>query len=301
MKVCRLLLVTELIDQAKASFITFAPPQISNVNIFPVKRMSSNSSINVSTINGNGPDNNGSDAKRRKPSKATTTDTLEFLSTICGSLKNIKRTGWVRSGIPLPESDADHMHRCAMCAMLVTSQATHPEDDYSGENGRFHPDKLDGVKLLRMAVTHDLCESIAGDVTPFCDKNKVANKHDFERKAMEEIRTVVGDPLGEELFGLWKEYEELQTTEAVYCKDIDKFEMVMQAYEYEKSHLKSKHEVGDLDAGEKDVTNQPLRTFFITTQQTMKSPLFKRLDAELRVKREAMLKERGWDVTEEER
>lgn len=48
-------------------------------------------------------------------SKPTMVDTLAFLSTICGSLKNIKRTGWVRHNVPLPESDSDHMHRCAMC------------------------------------------------------------------------------------------------------------------------------------------------------------------------------------------
>ncbi len=61
--------------------------------------------------------------KRMKPnedasapgSKPTMVDTLAFLSTICGSLKNIKRTGWVRHNVPLPESDSDHMHRCAMC------------------------------------------------------------------------------------------------------------------------------------------------------------------------------------------
>jgi len=35
---------------------------------------------------------------------------------------------------------------------------------------------------------------------------------------MQAIRKVVGDPLGMELYELWKEYEELQTVEAIYCK-----------------------------------------------------------------------------------
>ena len=43
------------------------------------------------------------------------------------------------------------------------------------------------------------------------------------------LTEVVGDPLGHELFELWAEYEELKTVEAIYCKDIDKFEMVVQA------------------------------------------------------------------------
>ena len=50
-----------------------------------------------------------------------------------------------------------------------------------------------------------------------------------------------------------------------------------------------------------DVFTEPLRTFFVTTRSSMKSPIFRRLDAELREKREAMLKELGWDVTDEER
>ena len=42
--------------------------------------------------------------------------------------------------VPLPESDADHMQRCAMCAMLL-SQPADPRDDYSGDAAKFHPDK----------------------------------------------------------------------------------------------------------------------------------------------------------------
>ena len=46
-------------------------------------------------------------------------------------------------------------------------------------------------------------------------------KSDFgsqEEQAMQAIRKVIGDPLGMELYELWKEYEELRTVEAIYCK-----------------------------------------------------------------------------------
>lgn len=262
--------------------------------------------------NGDGDSSSSANTSASSPSKPTMVDTLTFLSTICGSLKNIKRTGWVRHNVPLPESDSDHMHRCAMCAMIVISQDPDPRDDYSNENGnnneKFHPSKIDGIKLLRMAVTHDLCESLAGDITPFCDAGAVASKHDKEHAAMAEIRKTVGDPLGIELFELWKEYEAQETVEALYCKDIDKFEMVMQAYEYEKAHLKPRAESkSESDESEShsasggDVYTKPMRTFFITTNSSMKSPIFRRLDAELRTKREEMLKDLGWDVTSEER
>ena len=125
------------------------------------------------------------------------------------------------------------MHRCAMCAMLVTAQQPIDERekkqyDLSPEQFKYHPSNVDSAKLLRMAITHDLCESIAGDITPFCNADAVASKHEKEEAAMVEIRKIVGDPLGSELFELWKEYEEQQTVEALYCKNIDKFEMMMQ-------------------------------------------------------------------------
>ena len=31
-------------------------------------------------------------------------DTLSFISDICGALKNIKRTGWVRSGVRIEKA-----------------------------------------------------------------------------------------------------------------------------------------------------------------------------------------------------
>uniref|UniRef100_A0A7S1B0C6 HD domain-containing protein n=1 Tax=Noctiluca scintillans TaxID=2966 RepID=A0A7S1B0C6_NOCSC len=236
-------------------------------------------------------------------------DSLSFITDICGALKKIKRTGWVMRQIPLPESDADHMHRCAMCAMLL-SQPPDPRDDYSTpDTDKFHPQKVNQARLLRMAVTHDVCEALAGDITPFCDPSVVASKHDKEDQAMQAIKQVVGDLLGQELYSLWAEYEAGETIEALYCKDIDKFEMVVQAFEYEKEHLKPL-QVGDATADTvakshgttvPPVFDEPLRRFFITTNAVIKSPLFRRLDVELRQRRETMLKERGWTVTAEER
>lgn len=152
-----------------------------------------------------------------------------------------------------------------------------------------------------MALTHDVCESLAGDVTPFCDAKLLTNKHACEDGAMRRIQKIVGAPLGVELYELWQEYEGQETIEALYCKDIDKFEMVMQAYEYERAHLT--HKMGSASEMENDSRTllQPLRTFYITTNTSMKSPLFKRLDGELRDKREVLLSERGWDVTNVER
>jgi putative hydrolases of HD superfamily len=319
-------------------------------------------------------------------------DALSFISDICGKLKQIKRTGWVRSGIPFPESDADHMHRCAMCALLVTQHPPDPRDDYTSSPAaaQFHPALVDTTKLLRMAVTHDVCEALAGDVTPFCNSTLVQNKHAQEQAAMQHIQqSILGvtSTLGQDLMSLWEEYEAQETVEAIYCKDIDKFEMVVQAYEYEKAHLQYKnksvpssddtakeeeqegtsaaknHDEDELDEGgggepdskkqktreagvvvddnddnvilqaamdpsttvstttttttdtEEDeattttttttttstlVLAEPLRTFFESTRSTIQTPLFRRLDREVRQRRRQLLQERGWHVTEQE-
>ena len=158
-------------------------------------------------------------------------DSLSFISDICGALKKIKRTGWVKHQIPLPESDADHMHRCAMCAMLVSQEPVDPRDSYdTPETELYHPSNVNTTKLLRMAVTHDVCEALAGDITPFCDPSLVASKHEKENQAMQAIQKVVGGSLGEELYQLWKEYEEQITVEAIYCKDIGTKAALLECY-----------------------------------------------------------------------
>ena len=43
--------------------------------------------------------------------------------------------------------------------------------------------QVDKVRLLRMTVTHDLCEALAGDITPYCDASLVASKHDKDGAA----------------------------------------------------------------------------------------------------------------------
>jgi putative hydrolase of HD superfamily len=179
---------------------------------------------------------------------------LQFLN-IIGRLKTLKRTGWVRSGIELPESDSDHMHRAAICAMLIPDSLS---------DGTI----VDKNKCIKMALTHDVCEAIVGDFTPH-DPISKADKHALEKQAMEEIRDLLcGNPLGQELYDLFMEYEEGETVESRFVKDIDKFEMLVQADEYERSQKKN------------------LEQFFDHTKGYFTTDLFKTLDEQLRKHRE---------------
>jgi len=43
-------------------------------------------------------------------------------------------------------------------------------------------------------------------------------------------------PAAQRINALWLEYEEGETTEAKFVKDLDRFEMASQAFEYESNH-----------------------------------------------------------------
>ena len=53
-----------------------------------------------------------------------------------------------------------------------------------------------------MALTHDLCEALAGDITPFCSEELVMSKHDKEKQSMKQIQDIIGDSLGKEFYEL---------------------------------------------------------------------------------------------------
>ncbi|KAJ1984850.1 hypothetical protein H4R34_000389 [Dimargaris verticillata] len=85
-----------------------------------------------------------------------------------------------------------------------------------------------------MCLVHDLAESLVGDITPFDGVSEV-DKHQREEMAMARICALLGDnPAATEMTELWHEYEACQTPEARLVKDLDKFEMIVQAYEYEQ-------------------------------------------------------------------
>ncbi|CAO3582033.1 unnamed protein product [Absidia cylindrospora] len=163
---------------------------------------------------------------------------IRFLHTI-ENLKRTKRTGWIDNGINKPESIADHMHRMGIMAMLV--------DDPS----------LQRDKCIKMAIVHDLAEAVVGDITPHAGVSK-QDKFTMEKNAMIGFQDLLNDTtMAKEIVSLWQEYEDAQTPEALFVKDLDKFEMIVQALEYEKSDGK------------------PLESFFESTRGKFKHPAVK--------------------------
>lgn len=133
-------------------------------------------------------------------------------------LKDEKRTGWELRNIEDPESVADHTWGTAFNVLIHA------------------PEGMNTEKALKMALIHDLGEVEAGDIPHRAVdvENEVTEeeKEEIETKAVEQLSKA----LGEELFDLWKEYEERETKEAQFVKDMDLIDMCLTALKYEKEN-----------------------------------------------------------------
>lgn len=139
---------------------------------------------------------------------------MDFIKNI-GNLKQTLRQGWTKyPQIKRVESVADHSFRIAMLAFM------------------FSDDEVDRNKLIKMALVHDVAECIVGDITPDSGISK-QEKHKMEKEAMIRLCEMLNGQAKLELMDLWLEYEQGESKEAIICKDLDKFEMLMQAKEYE--------------------------------------------------------------------
>ncbi|XP_039952393.1 uncharacterized protein LOC126752592 isoform X2 [Bactrocera neohumeralis] len=139
---------------------------------------------------------------------------LQFMELI-GNLKHTKRTGWVLRNVSDPESISGHMYRMGMMTFLL-----------DGSEG------LNQIRCMELALVHDLAESVVGDLTPFCGVSK-ADKRAMEFKAMEDICKLI-EPRGKRIMELFEEYEAGESAESKFVKDLDRLDMIMQAFEYEK-------------------------------------------------------------------
>lgn len=140
-------------------------------------------------------------------------DLIKLLK-ISGTLKQTKRTGWVDIGVKQPESVADHTFGTAFLCMIYADL-----------------ENMDALKLLRMALIHDLPEAVIGDLMP---KQKNPETKEKEETAIREILSLLPEGHRETFLAVWKEYKEGESREAKAVKQLDKIEMALQAAEYEK-------------------------------------------------------------------
>ena len=195
--------------------------------------------------------------------KLSPSSLLEFAYLI-GNLKSTKRTGWVRKGIDGAESIADHQYRMAILSWIFSEQFNKYRQDKSIE--------INVNKMIKMALCHDIIESICGDIVPIEKISGISKqeKYKIELNAMIKIRDeyLKNTKVGQEMYDLWIEFEQNKTMEAKIVKDLDKLDMIIQANEYE---IDPKNKEKKID----------LTEFFDGTRGVFQTDIGKALDQQL--------------------
>lgn len=138
-----------------------------------------------------------------------------------GTLKNLPRTGWRLAGIKGCESVADHSFRVVFIALLLADLVP----------------TVNRERLLRMAILHDLPESLLTDL-PLAAVQLLGRE--AKRQAEADAWDVILPPSLPELDWrrVWEEFEAGETLEARLARAADKLDMVLQAYEYQRAGYK---------------------------------------------------------------
>lgn len=161
-----------------------------------------------------------------QPIEENSTSPIPFFH-LLERLKTTKREGWRRFGLDRGESISDHMYRMAIITMLAPPSLS---------------SRLNVPHCTKMALVHDMAESLVGDITPVDASVTKPEKARREAATMDYIeqtllRNVPGGTLsGGEIRRIFQEYEDNETLEAKFVHDVDKIELLLQMVEYEREH-----------------------------------------------------------------
>lgn len=89
---------------------------------------------------------------------------------------------------------------------------------------------LNSDKAVKMALLHDLAESIMGDYMP--EDIECKKKHEEEEKVIKSILSLLPVRLCSQYGKLWREYRDRTSKEAILVHEVDKLEMALQASDY---------------------------------------------------------------------
>ncbi len=137
------------------------------------------------------------------------------------------------------ESVAEHTWRMSLMAVLIEPLLKK---------------KVDMTKLLKMIILHDLVEAEAKDISaldvlrnPEIKLEKIEN----EKRAIENLRSMLQSVNGQEIYDLFYEFENKETYESKVANALDKLEVQLQhnhadfstweEIEYEMTYMMDKH------------------------------------------------------------
>ena len=101
---------------------------------------------------------------------------------------------------------------------------------------------VDGVDSAMVGLCHDIGECIIGDITPHdnvSDQDKAAR----EDKACRDLVKDLPGHIIKNIYHSFRRYEDQKTGDdaAKLVKNLDKFDMILQAWEYERRDKKGKY------------------------------------------------------------
>ncbi len=135
--------------------------------------------------------------------------TLEFLIS-SGALKDTLRSGLTDAGAR--ESTAAHSWRLALWVIALEP----------------HLDGYNIEKLLKLAILHDLGESITGDVPATHQHGEQSERKAAERAAVRALTASLDSQLADHIIGLSLDYDAGASKEAQLMKGLDKLETMLQ-------------------------------------------------------------------------
>lgn len=165
---------------------------------------------------------------------------LNFLIAVF-KLKEMPRTGWVLREVTDPETVADHTFGVAAAAWPLGGKSN-----------------LNVKRTIKIALSHDLCEVYAGDITPFFyypklprDKEKMKKmlmkwarlskkekenigkaKFEKEKKALLKLVKYLDPKIKKEIFSSWLDYENGLIREGRFIRQLNRIETLVQSIKF---------------------------------------------------------------------
>ena len=141
------------------------------------------------------------------------------------------------------ESVAEHTWRMSLMAVLIEPLLKK---------------KVDTARLLKMIIIHDLVEAEASDISALDvlrNPEIKTQKIEKEKQAIENLKSVLKETNGREIYDLFYEFEEKETYESRVANALDKLEVQLQhnhadfatweEIEYEMSYMMDQHVLFD--------------------------------------------------------
>ncbi len=177
-------------------------------------------------------------------------------------LKEEKRTGWELRNIEDPESVADHSWSTAFLTLVYGIKE----------------ESIDTGHAIKIALVHDLAEAETGDIaTRAQDADQDTSEDEKNELEYSFFKNLTEKLQDDNIRGFWREYEQKETDEAKFVKDMDKIELCLQALKYETQQRYDPEE-----ENENFQKYDDLDEFFATTKPRLNTPTGKQLFHELR-------------------